>query len=153
MPAQYAGGFDVIVPAASLQDPTVSLAGLVSTLAEFSGWRQDAAFVWDGAPGARPFLFFGPPPAGVSTLVTVADGRIRSGGFDLSSFRDGIVLQCVRGPGSRGMVLTTVGDPGTRVPAYGREEARLVTEGGGGFVVSRTGQVVSSPEVRAESPR
>jgi hypothetical protein len=153
VPAQYAGGFDVILPSSRLKNPTVALAGLVPTLAEFSGWRQDATFSWDATPGGRPFLFFGAPPADVTPLVTVADGRISSGGFDLSAFRDGIVLQCVLRGETPGMVLTSIGDPDALVPDYGREGARLVTVGGGGFVVSKSGRVVSAPQVRAEPQR
>lgn len=151
VPAQFSGGFDVILPASALADPTLNLARLVPTLAEFSGWRQNAAFVWDGAPSGRPFLLVGEPPAGVSVPVKVAGGRISAPGFDLTAFKQGIVAQCATAGRARGLVLTVIGDPGDIVPAYGREPARLVGTRGGGFVVSPTGRVVSEPNVRAES--
>ncbi|MCC2317087.1 hypothetical protein [Cellulomonas chengniuliangii] len=151
VPAQYSEGFDVILPSSVLDDPVLALGGLVPTLAEFSGWRQDAGFAWDGAAGTRPFLLFGAPPPEVSPLVTLADGRITSAGVDLSSFEDGIVLQCVSAGGTPGMVLTAVGEPGDVVPDYSSERARLVPADGGGFAVSAAGQVVNPDQARAEN--
>ena len=82
-------------------------------------------------------------------LVSVSDGRVAAEGFDLSAFKNGLVVQSVRSGGTPGLVVTPVGTPGDDVPSYGTEVARLVTDGGG-FVVSGTGQVVSAPAVRAE---
>ncbi|MBZ5737783.1 cellulose biosynthesis cyclic di-GMP-binding regulatory protein BcsB [Nocardioides mangrovi] len=144
VPADYAGGFDVLLPSASAEDPATSLADLVPTLAELSGWEQDLAFGWDGTPGQRPFLLLGNPPA--DAPVQVADGRITAAGLDLQSFADGLVVQCVPG----GVAVTAVGVPGDVVPPYARESARLVTGDGGGFVVSGSGRVVTAPPVRAD---
>ena len=150
VPAQFASGFDVLVDPSALEDSPKSLAGLVPTLAEFSGWRQGVSFVWEGEPGTRPFLQYG-EPQGVSAPVQVGDGRISAEGFDLSSFSDGLVVQCVTAGSTPGLVVTPVGDPGTVVPPYGRERARLVTAGGGGFTVTADGQVILVPEARAEN--
>lgn len=144
VPAEFADGFDVDLPTSSADDPTTTLAELVPTLAEFSGWQQDLAFAWDGAPGGGPSFVLGDPPS--TAPVQVAGGRITARGFDLESFQDGLVVQCV----SNGLVVTPVGVPGDVIPAYGRESARLVTGDGGGFVVSDSGKVVTAPPVRAD---
>lgn len=150
VPGEFADGFDVVLPPGGLDDPTATLAGLVPTLAEFDGWRQQATYRWDGTPGDRPFLLLGSAPSTVAAPVTVDDGRVRAQGFDLSAFKDGLVVQCVTSGRTPGLAVTPVGRPGDVVPAYGREQARLVADGGGGFVVSGTGRVVSAPAVRAE---
>lgn len=149
VPQAFAAGFDLILPSSDLLRPTAALARLVPTLAEFDGWRQQATYLWDGAPGDRPFFLFGDPPGGVAAPVSVSDGRVAAEGFDLSAFKNGLVVQSVRSGGTPGLVVTPVGTPGDDVPSYGTEVARLVTDGGG-FVVSGTGQVVSAPAVRAE---
>ncbi|MBM9461566.1 hypothetical protein JK386_16820 [Nocardioides sp. zg-536] len=150
VPATFADGFDVILPTAALDDPTVSLDALVPTLAEFSGWRRNTAFDWDAAPSARPFLLFGDTPPELSPLVTVADGRITSTGLDISTFAQGLVVQTVRSQTQAGLIVTPVGEPGPDVPDYGREVARLVADGPS-VIVNADGRVVSVPAVRAES--
>ncbi|AWB92333.1 hypothetical protein [Aeromicrobium chenweiae] len=150
VPRAFAAGFDVLVPSSSLKDPTTALAQLVPTLAEFDGWRQQPTYRWDGTPGDRAYFALGSPPTGVTAPVTVRDGRLSAKGFDLSAFKDGLVVQCVTSGRTQGLVVTPVGRPGDVVPDYGRESARLVTAGGGGFVVSGAGRVVSAPAVRAE---
>ena len=88
VPAEFADGFDVLLPSSSADEPSASLAGLVPTLAEFSSWQQDLSFAWDSTPLDRPFFAFGDPPAGVAAPVQVADGRITDQGFDLQAFRE-----------------------------------------------------------------
>ncbi|MGB0100928.1 MAG: hypothetical protein WBP61_11680 [Nocardioides sp.] len=151
VPQSFSDGFDVDLPTAALADAATSLSGLVPTLAEFSGWEQQARFVWDGRPGDEPFLLVDAPPDGLGAPVTVSDGRVEADGFDLQSFADGVVVQVVRVGGVDSLVLTPVGTPDDLVPPYGRESARLVPAGGGGFVVDASGQVVSAPPVRSES--
>ena len=152
VPGDFSAGFDLDIPASSTDAPAATLAGLVPTLAEFSGWQQVADFAWDGTPGSRPFLAFGPVPAGVTVPVTVADGRLTGAGFDLQSFTDGLVVQHVSPPASTsGLVVTPVGDAADVVlPAFGREVARVVATDGGGFVVDGSGRVVGVPSTRSE---
>ncbi len=153
VPAGFSAGFDLDIPASSTEAPAATLTGLVPTLAEFSGWQQVADFAWDGAPGARPFLAFGPVPAGVTVPVTVADGRLTGSGFDLQSFTDGLVVQLVSPPArTPGLVVTPVGDAADVVlPAFGRESARVIATDGGGFVVDGSGRVVVVPSTRSET--
>jgi hypothetical protein len=150
VPAEFSTGYDVVLPSAAADRPVTALAGLVPTLAEFDGWRQQMAFRWDGTPGDRPFLLLGDPPRGVDARVTVRDGRVVAERLDLSAFAVGLVVQRVTSGRTPGLAVTPVGRPGDEVPAYAREDTRLVTAGGGGFVVSGTGRVVSVPAVRAE---
>lgn len=151
VPASFSGGYDLLLPTDVLVDPAASLAAVVPTVAEFSGWQQQPRLVFDGAPGGRPFLLVGDPPPALEAPVDLADDRLSAAGFDLESFTDGLVLQTVVVDGDTNLVLTPVGTPDDVVPDYGRESARVVATAGGGFVVDGSGQVVSDPPVRAES--
>lgn len=153
IPATFADGFDLDLPASSTDSPAETLTSVVPTLAEFSGWQQVADTSWDGTPGDRPFLAFGPVPDGVRAPVTLADGRLAGAGFDLQAFDDGLVVErATTSAGVTGLVVTATGDTaGAVVPAYGREVARVVATAGGGFVVTESGRVVSVPPTRAET--
>jgi cellulose synthase operon protein B len=153
VPATFATGFEVVLPASSADAPAETLTSLVPTLAEFSGWQQVADVSWDGSPGARPFLSFGPVPDGVKAPVSLADGRLSGSGFDLQSFADGLVVETATATaGGSGLVVTATGDTADAVvPAYGREVARVIATRGGGFVVSGSGRVVTVPPTRAET--
>ncbi|MCL3837113.1 hypothetical protein [Aeromicrobium duanguangcaii] len=148
VPADFSGGFDVVLDSSRLDDPTRTLAALVPTLAEFSRWREAARFAWDGAPAQRPFLLLGEPERALAPVVTVADGRIEAAGLDLSAFKDGYVVQPVTSGATPGLALTPVGEPDDQVPPYGRERARVVATGGGGFVVTPQGRVETVPAAR-----
>jgi hypothetical protein len=149
LPAMFDDGFEVGLAATATDDAAASLAGFVPTLAEFSGWEQEPGFVWDGATPGGPFFVVGDPPDGVEAPVTISDGRVSADGFDLQAAEDGLVIQCADAGATPGVVVTPAGDPGTVVPAYGREVARVVAGDGGGFVVSPSGRVVTAPPVRS----
>lgn len=150
VPAAFANGFTVDLASSATEQPATTLAGLVPTLAEFTAWEQQPTFAWDAAPAARPFLHLGDPPAGVQVPIQVSDGRLTTDQMDLQAFSDGLVVQCATAGSVRGLVVTPLGEPGTLVPPYGRETARLVTDDGGGAVVTGAGRVVSEPPVRVE---
>ncbi len=149
VPSEFAAGFAVYLPTSSTDDSPASLVALVPTLAEFSGWRQQADFVWDGAPGTGPFLLLGEPPAELEVAVHIADGRLVAAGFDLQTFQDGLVIQRAASGSARGLVVTAKGIPPVGMPAYGRENTRLVTGVGDGLVVSDSGRILTAPLVRA----
>lgn len=148
VPSDLAPGFEVHLPASSVDDPEVSLAALVPTLAEFTGVGDRAPFVWDGAPGVRPFLLFGDAPAGVDVPVRVVGGRLVGAGFDLQAFRDGLVVQRAAAGPTPGVVVTPVGRPPDVLPGYGRESARLVTGDGVGVAVDDAGRLDGPLPVR-----
>lgn len=144
VPADFAVGFDILVPSSSTDDPATSLAALVPTLAQFSGWlQQQTPFVWDGLPSNRPFFLFGNPPPGVDAPVRLTDGRLLAAGFDLQAFQNGLVVERAAAGPARGLVVIPVGRPSDNPVPYGREEARLVTGVGGGVVVSDAGRILT----------
>ncbi len=144
VPADFAAGFDILVPSSSTDDPAASLTALVPTLAQFSGWLpQSTRFVWDGLPSDRPFLLFGNPPPGVDVPVRLVDGRLVAAGFDLQAFENGLVVQRAAAGPARRLVVIPVGRPDYGVVPYGREAARLVTGVEGGIVVSDAGRILT----------
>jgi cellulose synthase operon protein B len=150
VPAEFADGFVVDVPSSAAENSARTLTGLVPTLAEFSAWQQPPVFAWGASPSRRPFLAFGSPPADVDVPVRVSAGRLVGNRLDVQRFENGLVVQCASVGSTRGLVLTAVGEPDAEVPDYGRESARLVTTGGGGTVVTGSGEVVTVPPVRTE---
>lgn len=143
VPADFAAGFDILLPSSSTDDPATSLAALVPTLAHFRGWLQQTPFVWDGLPSDRPFFLFGNPPPGVDVPVRLVDGRLVAAGFDLQAFENGLVVERASAGAVRGLVVIPVGRPSANPVPYGRESARLVTGVDGGAVVSDTGGILN----------
>lgn len=151
IPAAWSGGMDVVVTATAAADPLASLAGLVPTLAELGGWRRQPRFVWAEQPADRPFLLVGTPPAAPAPVVGVGDGRVSAQGTDLGPLADGVVVQRLDSGSAPGVVLTPVGAADATLPSYGTELAWVLAGDGGGFVVSPSGRVVTTPPVRAGS--
>ncbi len=147
LPAELAAGFDVLYPEATLEDPVTGLTGLVPTLAEFSGWQQPLRLGGE-SPSGRPFLSLGTPAPDAQVPMRIDDGRMSAPGVDLPLPADGTVVQRGAWRGQPGLMVTPTGDPGTVVPDYGREVARVEADGAG-FVVTGSGRVVTDPPVRA----
>lgn len=143
VPADFAAGFDILLPSSSTDDPATSLAALVPTLAHFRGWLQPMSFVWDGLPSDRPFFLFGNPPSGVDVPVRLVDGRLVAAGFDLQAFQNGLVVERASAGAARGLVVIAMGRPPDNPVPYGREAARLVTGVDGGVVVSDPGGILT----------
>ena len=119
MIARYAGGADVIVPAAALSDAPASLATLTG-IAEAVGIAADKATLVVAAPGAttvptRPFLSIGATVAGLSGQARAEAGRLivdnNAGSpiLDVSGLDDIGVVDVVRAGELHGIAYATVG--------------------------------------------
>lgn len=125
MIARYAGGADVIVPAAALADAPASLATLTG-IAEAVGIAADKATLVVAAPGAatvptQSFLSLGATIAGLSGQARAEAGRLTvdnnagSQILDISGLDDIGVVDVVKAGEHHGIAYATVGQ---RAPAF-----------------------------------
>jgi hypothetical protein len=152
MIARYAGGADVIVPAAALADATASLPTLVA-VAEAVGIVADKAdlVVTAGTAAAtpsRPFLALGADVAGMTGKARAEAGRLildnKAGSpiVDISGLDDIGVVDIVRAGEQHGVAYATVGQ---RPPVFekpirlGRGEVAVVGASGVLAEVSASG--------------
>ena len=154
MIARYAGGADVVVPAAALADATASLPTLVA-VAEAVGIVADKADLvvttaTAATTPARPFLALGADVAGMTGKARAEAGRLildnTSGSpiVDISGLDDIGVVDIVRAGEQRGIAYATIGE---RPPVFekpirlGRGEIAVVGAVGVLAEVSASGTV------------
>lgn len=155
LPKILAPGFNVYVTAGSGESTVDALNASVPVVAAFVQAGHSPDFVWEAdPPAAGPFVQIG-TSRGVSTPVSVADGRLVSESpvLDVSTITNGVVVSCgMRGGTVSGLVVQPVGTVApAALPVFGTESAQIVTTHGS-VAVNADGTPAVTGAPRANAP-